>query len=150
MTPSGRFADAGRFGNLDKLAGLDVVDVGVERDAFRYQRVAANARNIIHNALRKVADGVPLDEFSGRRTRTFAYVMPALPVDRGGLQAFLEQTRDYVVRKQLQAAIRMVDDKPFPGTHQLARNHHPTKGILTGAAASVANDVRVPFGPTAV
>src|SRR5258708_18729133 len=103
MTPSGRFSDPRRFGNLDELAALDVVDVAVDRDAFRYQRVAANARNIIHNALRKVADGVPLYEFSGRRTRTFAYVMPALPVDRRGLQAFLEQTADYVVRKQLPA-----------------------------------------------
>ena len=54
-------AGRGRAGDLVEAAGRDVVEVAVDRDPGRDERVRADPSDVVDDALRGVGDGEPVD-----------------------------------------------------------------------------------------
>ena len=61
-----RFSSAGASefrggGYFQETPGLDLIDITVDRDLLRHERVRADAFDICRNALRLLADRQPID-----------------------------------------------------------------------------------------
>ena len=56
-----RTTGLGRLGNLNEAARLHVVDVAVDRDVLRHERVLPNPLHILHYARREVVNRLEVD-----------------------------------------------------------------------------------------
>ena len=71
--------------------------------------------------------------------------MPAVIVERRGLETLDEQSADDLVGEGLRAAAGVMDDEPFPRAEQLGPDDRRVKDVVAGAAAGVADDKGVAF-----
>ena len=90
-----------------------------------------------------VRDRQPVDVLALARARPLADVVEAVGAERRGLEARLEQPAHDVVREELHAAVRVVDDEPLPRAEQLVGDHERADRVIARASAGVADDVRV-------
>ncbi len=67
----------GRLLDLHQAAVLNIVNVAIDPDVLRHQRMVADAHNIVNHASGEVADRVPFDELAVDRARALADVAPA-------------------------------------------------------------------------
>jgi hypothetical protein len=67
----------------------------------------------------------------------------AFRAQRRRLEAVCEQPANHVVGEELHAAIGVVDDEELLGPKQLVADDQRPDGIIGGAAAGVANHVRI-------
>jgi hypothetical protein len=93
---------------------------------------------------------MPFDEVAGRVTPVVVRVRPGLAVEARGRQIVLEQIGDHLVGEKLHAAIRVMNDKPFLRAEELVRNDQRPYGVVSRAAARVADDMRVAFREASV
>ena len=68
-----------RLRNFEQYARFYIVNVTVDCDAIRNQRVLPNSLHIIAHALLLVEDGKPLDEFSCPRSGAFPNILKSFP-----------------------------------------------------------------------
>ena len=61
-------------------------------------------------------------------------------------QARSQQAAHHVIGEQLHAAVGVMDDEELLGAKQLVTDNQGTNGIIAGAAAGIAIDVRITFG----
>src|SRR5258707_15194473 len=81
----GGLSELGRLIDLYQAAVLHIVNVAVDRDVLRHQRMVADAHYVFDHASGKVADRVPFDELAVDRAGALADVGPAAaPELRGG------------------------------------------------------------------
>src|SRR6516225_8157341 len=73
----GGFSGLGRLIDLHEAAVLHIVNVAVDRDVLRHQRMITDAHNVVNHASREVADCMPFDELAIDRARALADVAPA-------------------------------------------------------------------------
>ena len=80
-----------------------------------------------------------------RLARAWAAADVAEPVgaELGSLEALAEDLPHPFVVEELHAAVRVVDDEPLLRAEQLVRDHQRADRIVAGAAAGVADHVRV-------
>jgi hypothetical protein len=142
----------GGFGAFDfeELAGADVVKETVDRNRFRDERMIADASDVVEDGLFLIADGKPLDVFTSAGAGAFAEVLETLRSERGGFEAGGEETAHDVVGEKFHATIGMVNDEEFTGAEKFVANDEGADGVVTGAAASVADNVGVAFGEPGV
>ena len=67
MRGSTRATGLRRYGDFVEGAGLDVVDVAVDRNPRRDERVVANAAHLVDHALLGIGDREPVDILRGIR-----------------------------------------------------------------------------------
>src|SRR6516165_6402022 len=73
----GGFSGLGRLIDLHEAAVLHIVNVAVDRDVLRHQRMITDAHNVVNHASGEVADRMPFDELAIDRARALADVAPA-------------------------------------------------------------------------
>jgi hypothetical protein len=71
--------------------------------------------------------------------------MPALRVNHRLLQAPRQQAADDFIRERFHATVVMMDDEPLACAKKLVADHKLANGVVAGAAAGIANHVRVAF-----
>ena len=109
-----------------------------------------DSTDIVNHASFLILDRVPLDEMAGGMTASMMGVRPTPAVEGGGRKIVFEQIGDNLVGKQLHAAIRMMNDEPFTRAEQFVRDDQRPYRVVGGAAAGIANHMRVPFGEASV
>ena len=137
-------------GHLDEPAGLDVVDVAVDRDAGRHQRVVADPLDVLGDAGGVVRDRQEVDVVARVGAGPLADVGEAVGAELGGLQAARQQAPDHVVGEELHAAVGVVDHEPLRRAEQLVGDHQGADRVVAGAAAGVADHVGVALGQAGV
>src|SRR6266851_1034986 len=142
----------GGFGAFDfeEFSGADIVEEAVDRNGFGDERMVADAGDVVEDGLLLIADGEPLDVFTGAGAGAFADVLEALRGERRGFEARGEQVAHDVVGEEFHAAIGVVDDEEFAGAEQFVADDEGTDGVVAGAAAGVADDVSVAFGEAGI
>src|SRR5208283_5645551 len=88
---SGRLAGLGRAGNLVEAAALHVIDIAVDRDVARRERMLADAQHVVLDALLLRLDRVPFDEAAGHAAAAVLRVRPVLAVEGGGRETVGEE-----------------------------------------------------------
>jgi len=78
----------GRLLDLHQAAVLHIVNIAVDRDVLRHQRMVADAHHILNHASGEVADRVPFDELAVDRARALADVAPASVAELCSVEAF--------------------------------------------------------------
>src|SRR5262249_28037510 len=73
----GGFSGLGRLIDLHEAAVLHIVNVAVDRDVLRHQRMITDAHNVVNHASGEVADRMPFDKLAFDRARALADVAPA-------------------------------------------------------------------------
>src|SRR5262249_34410918 len=63
--------------DLHEAAVLHIVNVAVDRDVLRHQRMITDSHNVLNHASGEVADRMPFDELAIDRARALADVAPA-------------------------------------------------------------------------
>src|SRR5258708_12535568 len=78
----------GGFGafDFDEFSGAHIVEEAVDRNGFGDERVIADAGDVVEDSLFLVADGEPLDVFTGAGAWAFADVLKTLGSESGGFQ----------------------------------------------------------------
>src|SRR4051794_9550083 len=145
-----RCTDSGGIGNVDEATRLHVVQVPIDRDPSWNQRMVTNACDVLGDALGVVGDRKPVDVLRLGRAGTCADVGKPFGAELGGLEAVPEQAADDVVCEELHAAVRVVYHEPLRGTEQLVGDDERADRVIAGAAAGVADDVRVTLAETGV
>src|SRR4051794_26781411 len=112
--------------------------------------MVTNACDVLGDALGVVGDRKPVDVLRFGRAGTCADVGKPLGAELGGLEAVPEQAADDVVCEELHAAVRVVYHEPLRGTEQLVGDDERADRVIAGAAAGVADDVRVTLAETGV
>src|SRR5262249_27858541 len=126
----GSLSGLGRLIDLHQAAALHVVNVTVDRDILRHQRMIADARNVLNHASGEVADRVPFDELAVDRARALADVAPTGFAELCGVEAFRQQIAHHLVGERLHAAIGVMDDEPFAGAEQLGGDHERADRVI--------------------
>src|SRR3954447_3970204 len=112
--------------------------------------MVTNACDCLGDALGVLGDRKPVDVLRFGRAATCADVGKPLGAELGGLEAVPEQAADDVVCEELHAAVRVVYHEPLRGTEQLVGDDERADRVIAGAAAGVADDVRVTLAETGV
>ena len=112
--------------------------------------MVADALHVFQHALLVILEGQPVDVLAIGGARILTVVVPTVGVDAGGVQAAAQQIAHDVVVEQLHAAIGMVNDKEFLGAEQLVGNDQRADGVVAGAAAGIAGDMRVTLGQAGI
>ena len=102
-----RLADLGRFRDLVDLAGLHIIDVAVDRDVFRHQRMRTDARDVLRDAFLLILDRVPLDEVAGRAAAAMLRVRPVLAVETRAV-ARLSSSKSLMISSQKSSMPQLV------------------------------------------
>ena len=97
-----------------------------------------------------ILDRVPLDEMACRVTAVMMRVRPGLSVKGGRRQIVVEEIRHHLVGEQLHSAVRVMDHEPLAGAEQLVRDDEGPDGVVGGATAGIADDMRVTLGEPGV
>ncbi len=139
---------AGGFGgfNFEEFARADIVKVAVDGDGVGHQRMIADAGNVIEDRLFLVFDGEPFDVLAGAGAGALADIAEAARGEFGGFEAGVEEIAHDVVGEEFHAAIGVMDDEEFLGAEKFVADDEGADGVVTGAAAGVADDVGVAFG----
>jgi len=74
----------GRFLYFDELACFDVVDVAIDRDGFRDERMVADSFDVVDNGLLLIRDGKDFDELRRAVAWTLTNILEALRSQSGG------------------------------------------------------------------
>jgi hypothetical protein len=143
---------AGGFGAFDfeEFSGAHVEEEAVDRNGFGDERMIADAGDVVEHGLLLAVDGEPLDVFTGARAWTLANILETLRGERGGFEAGCQQIAHDVVGEEFHAAIGVVNDEEFARAKQFVTDDQGTNGVVAGAAAGVAYDVRVAFGEACI
>src|SRR3954469_10090628 len=112
-----------RLRHFDELPSLYMIDIAVDRNRLRHQRVASNARDVVDYCLLRVFDSEPVDKLTFRRAGSFTDIAKSLGAELRGVEAFCQQIAHYFVGKELHSAVRVVNDEPLTRTEQLVRDH---------------------------
>ena len=136
--------------HLEQAASPDVVQEAVDRDARPGRADAADPADVIDDAAGLVLDRQPVDIGGLGGTRAAADVVEAVRSEGRGLEAVGEQVADHLVGEELHAAVGVMDDEPLGGAEQLVRDDDGPDRIVAGAAAGIADDVRVTLAETGV
>jgi hypothetical protein len=91
----------GRLLDLHQAAVLHIVNVAIDRDVLRHQRMVANAHNVLNHASSEVADRVPFNELAVDRARALADVAPAGVAELCSVEAFCQQIAHHLVGERL-------------------------------------------------
>ena len=139
---------AGGFGGFDfeEFAGADVVEVAVDGNGVGDERVIADAGDVVDDRLLLIFDRKPFDVFAGARAGTLADVAEAGGSEFGGFEAGIQKIAHDVVGEEFHAAIGVMDDEKFLSAQQLVADDEGADGVITGAAAGIADHVGVAFG----
>src|SRR5262245_10347622 len=103
-----------RLGNLIKTAAAHIVNIAVDWNGVRHERVVAQPDNVINDASFEIRKGVPFDISTIDRSGTLSMIMPAALVESGRFEALFQKSGHDIVAEQLHAAVRVVDHEPFP------------------------------------
>jgi len=143
---------AGGIGAFDfeEFSGAHIVEESVDRNGFGDERVIADAGDVVEDSLFLVADGEPLDVFTGAGAGAFADVLKTLGSESGGFQAGGQQTAHDIVGEKFHAAIGVVNDEEFAGAEQFVADDERADGVVAGSTAGVADDVGVAFGEACI
>src|SRR5260370_3507386 len=143
---------AGGFGAFDfeKFSGAHIVKEAVDRNGFGDKRMIADAGDVIDHGLLLVADGEPLDVFTGAGARALADILEALRGESRGFEARGKQIAHDVIGEEFHAAIGMMDDEEFASAQQFVTYNEGPNGVVAGSPSSVADDVGVAFGQAGV
>ncbi len=140
-----RAAGGGRLGNFDQPAAAHVIDIAIDRDVRRDQRMRADAPHVFGDARLEILEGQPFDIVAVDAAGAGPMIMPAMFVDRRRIEALFQQAANDLVVEQLHAAIAVMDDEPLIGAEQLVRDDQRADGVVAGAPAGVADHMRVAF-----
>src|SRR5258708_34356269 len=127
-----------------------IVEVAVDWNGLGDERMIADAGDVVEHGLFLVADGEPLDVFTGAGARALADILETLRGERRGFEARGKQIAHDIVGKEFHAAIGMMDDEEFASAKQLVTDDQGTDGVVAGSPAGVADDVSVAFGQACV
>ena len=105
-----------------------------------------NALDVIDDGLGLIADGQPFDIFAGTRTWFAADVAEAFGGELGSLETGSQQFPHHVIGEEFHAAVGVMNHEEFAGAEKLVADDQGTDGIVTGAAAGIADHVGVAFG----
>ncbi len=141
-------SSAGGFGGFDfeEFAGADVVEVAVDGDGIGNKRVIADAGDVVEDGLLLIFDGEPFDVLAGAGAGALADIAEAARGEFGGFEAGVEEIAHDVVGEEFHAAIGVMDDEKLLGAEKFVADDEGADGVVTGAAAGVADDVGVAFG----
>ena len=129
--------------DLHEATGLHRIDITVDRNLARDERAPPDAFDVVDDALLLVLDREPIDILSLARSRAVAGVSPLCPVVRRRLEAPREEVAEDFPREELHAAVRVVNDEPFPRAQELVRDDQGPERVVARAASGVADDVGV-------
>jgi hypothetical protein len=87
LSASGRPSRLCRWSDLDELPRFHIVDVPIDGNALRHQRVSSNARDVIDDRLCGVGDCKPVDKLGFRRAWPLADIAEALGTELRRLEA---------------------------------------------------------------
>jgi hypothetical protein len=118
----------------------------VDGNGVGNERVIADAGDVIEDGLFLVFDGEPFDVFAGTRAGALANVAEAARAKLSGFEAGVEKIAHDVVGEEFHATIGVMDDEKFLGAEQFVADHEGADGVVTGAAAGVADHVGVALG----
>src|SRR5260370_39160443 len=105
----------------------------------------ADAGDVIDHGLLLVADGEPLDVFTGAGARALADILETLSRERRGFGARGKQIAHNVVGEEFHAAIGGVNDEEFAGVRKLVTDYQGPDGVVAGSASVVRGDFNFPF-----
>ena len=127
---------AGGFGAFDfeEFSGAHIVEEAVDRNGFGDERVIADAGDVVEDSLFLVADGEPLDVFTGAGAWAFADVLKTLGSESGGFQAGGQQIAHDIVGEKFHTAIGVVNDEEFAGAEQFVADDELADGVSFGEA----------------
>src|SRR5262249_50744784 len=99
--------------HLFQMTTIHIVNIAVDRDGCRYERMLANTPYVLKHARRLICDCMPFDEMASSMAAAVMRIRPLLAVERGGSEIILKQIGHNAVRKELHSAIRVMNDKPL-------------------------------------
>src|SRR5262249_22677821 len=85
---------AARFGRslyLLQTTTIHIVDIAVDRDARRYERMLANTPYVLKHARRLICDCMPFDEMASSMAAAVMRIRPFLAIECGGSEIILKQ-----------------------------------------------------------
>src|SRR5208283_5043706 len=92
---------------------LHFVDIAVDWDIARYERMLANAQHVLKHAFFLRLNGVPFYKVARRAAAAMLRVRPVLAIKARGGEIVLQQAGNNLIAEQFHTAIGMVDDEPF-------------------------------------
>jgi len=139
---------AGGFGGFDfeEFAGADVIEVAVDGNGVGNERVIADAGDVVEDGLLLIFDGEPFYVFAGAGAGALADVTEAAGSEFGGFETGVEEIAHDVVVEKFHAAIGVMDDEKFLRAEEFVTDDERADGVITGAAAGIADYVGVAFG----
>src|SRR5262249_8676983 len=99
--------------HLLQTTTIHIVDIAVDRDVLRYERMLGNTAYVLKHARRLICDCMPFDEMASNMAAAVMRIRPLFAVERGGTEIILKQIGHNAVRKELHSAIRVMNDKPL-------------------------------------
>src|ERR1039458_3971966 len=128
-----------------QTSALDVVDISINRNVRRNERVRFDTLDIRAYAFLLVADGEPFNEIARVRSGTSSGILPFAILKRRRLQTLGQQAADHFIREIEHAAVGMVNHEPFSGSQKFVRNHQRSYGIIAGPPAGIPDYVSISF-----
>ncbi len=91
---SGSATRLGRLAHLVESAAFHVVDIPIDRDIARNERMLADAPDVLQHALLLLGDGVPFDEMASRAAAAVLGIRPFRSVEPRRREIVLKQVAE--------------------------------------------------------
>src|SRR5262249_21370222 len=99
--------------HLLQTTTIHIVNIAVDRNGRRYERMLANTPYVLKDARRLICDCMPFDEMARSMAAAVMRIRPLFAVERGGSEIILKQIGHDAIRKELHSTIRVMNDKPL-------------------------------------